>query len=119
MWRHFKNSLWKILNSSNAIIFPGQFGYALSDYEGVWMESSLLNLTFDDILLNGADVETAFMDGQSYLESYRECAMPIPRLQNRESISNEEAIAHYRQYTDCAIALRPELRETFSFYYED
>jgi ABC-type glycerol-3-phosphate transport system substrate-binding protein len=117
----FQEQFMNTLNAPNAIIFSGAFGGVISEIEGTWLEPSIFNLAFDDIMLNGVDVETALAEAQSNIEIYRECAAAIPKKESSELMlmSNEESMSYWRQFTDCAIALRPELSEAFSYYYQD
>ena len=86
---------------------------------GAWLEPYILNYAFDAIMLNEVDVEVAYAEAQSNIEAFRTCTAGIPEQDPGELLTDEASIAYARQFVDCAVPLVPELREQFSFYYQD
>ena len=65
------------------------------------------------------DVAVAYAEAQSNIEAFRTCTAGIPEQDPGELLTEDASMAYYRQYMDCGVALIPELRERFSFYYQD
>jgi hypothetical protein len=101
----------------NTIAFPGQYGgsSSFSDYvEPMW-----LNQAFDRYVLGEGNLETDLAEAETLAKASRECASLIPELDPSQLTTPEESTAYYRQFTDCAVAVDPSMKETFSYYYEE
>ncbi|MEQ8672609.1 MAG: extracellular solute-binding protein [Aggregatilineales bacterium] len=113
MYRSFAD----LLESPNVVNFPGQFGGG-SSADGAWLETNWLIEIFNGYILDGADLETVMAETQTNIEMYRECISDIPPFEFDEDNPPEDGLAYTRQFTDCAVAISPEMRENFSWIYD-
>ncbi len=117
-------TLTSYFTAPNAFIFPNTFSITSDTSNGAWLETDFFYWALDNSILNGADLESEMIQAEENITLYRECVAGIEELSPQEisdmwERSQEEGIAHQRQYTDCAITLVPEMRERYSFYYRD
>ncbi len=105
-----------LLESQNAINFPGQFGGVTTP--GAWFEPLWLNTVYNGYVLDDGDLETLMADAQANIMDYRECTAGAQEPD--ESIdTQEESRAYTRQFTDCIIAISPEFEESFGWIYDE
>jgi hypothetical protein len=107
----------KTFQDPNAVAFPGQFGGG-SGFNS-YVEPMWLNKAFDNYVLEDGDLESGLAEAQTLASAYRECASVIPDPDPAQLTTPEESTAYYRQYTDCAVKVDPNMKEIFSYYYTE
>lgn len=107
------------LDAPNVLVMPGSFGGS-SSTPGGWIEPTWMYQAFNDYVLNGVDFAAAMEQAQTNIMTYRECTGAIEII-DPVTLGDDPEMwrPYFRQFTDCAIAITPELREDLSFYYED
>lgn len=107
------------LEDPNLVTFASNGGVS-SNSPGAWLEPIWLNRAFDNYVLEGADLDTELALAEENIMTYRECTVGIPEV-DIDTIMNDRdsSIAYSRQFTDCAIAISPDLQEHYQFFYED
>jgi ABC-type glycerol-3-phosphate transport system substrate-binding protein len=106
-----------IFQQPNVITFPGQFGGG-GDFNS-YVEPMWLNKAFDDYVLKDGDLDKDLADAQTYASAYRECASVIPKVDPTQLTTQEESLAYYKQFVECAVKIDPSMKEPFSYYYQD
>lgn len=110
----------QLLEAPNVVAFPGQYGGSTGNSLGAFVEPYWMHTAFNDYVLNNVDIETAMQQAQTDILTYRDCTGNIPAVDVTQFIDDPEAgQAYFRQFIDCAVAITPELREQFSFYYQE
>ncbi|GAB4517581.1 MAG: hypothetical protein OHK0046_24280 [Anaerolineae bacterium] len=106
------------ITAPDAIEFPGPYGSATGSL-GSYVEQTWLNRAFDAYVLEDVPLETALTEAEESILAYRECTSTIPEQDITQIEDPEASMLYFRQFIDCAVAISPELRETYSFYYEE
>ena len=120
----FYESLTEGLTAPNIMALPNIYGGVPSSIQGAWIVPDFFYNALDNIILNDADIETELTQAEENINTYNECVMDIEQVPDEELNSlfaddDNAWRAYYRQFSDCAIPLAPELRERYAYYYED
>jgi|GEM_PF-2146399 len=112
------------LTAPNALIFPSVYGVSSANSQSAWLEPNFFYYALDNVMLNDADIEAEMMQAEENLGLFRECVAGIDQLPQDQvaelwHTDRDAGLAYTRQFTDCAVTLVPELREQYSFYYQD
>ena len=104
------------LQSPDVLIIPG---FDNSDDPMVstanFLRQNWVNLAFDNVVLNDADLEVALTDAQQFIDDYDQCASGIERLTQPLSVlSDEEAEDYMIQFLQCAVDIDSSLAEPFA-----
>lgn len=104
----FYTALYADLDDPQAVPVTGFSGSS----PGAWLADTWFNQAMDAYVLDNADLDTALADAQTKIEEYGECIAPIPPPENG-LFDQETWEAYYKQFTDCAVAVDPDLAERF------
>lgn len=111
------------LQSPDVVIIPGLFSDSSSDPAtsvGNFLRENWVNMAFDDIVLNDADIETALTDAQQFINDYEQCTDGIAPLDRPlAQLSDEESQDYFNQYLQCAVDVDPSLEEMFGSFLND
>ena len=99
---------------------PSQFSGA-GAAEGMFVLPIWLNRAMDAYVLEDTDLETALGDADLFASAYMECIDSIERIPQGTLLAMEqdEQIAYFRQFTDCAVSVDPSLESIFVFPEEE
>ncbi len=107
------------LTQSNVLIFPGDYSPSGTSF-GSFLEPQWMYEAFDNYVMDNVELETALTQAQENIATYRQCASGIEEQDITQFEEDQDAMfAYYRQFLDCGIAITPELREQYQFFYED
>jgi ABC-type glycerol-3-phosphate transport system substrate-binding protein len=114
------NELDTLLQDPTTIIIPSQFSGAGAD-EGSFMLPIWLNRAFDAYVLEDADLEIELSEAEMFATTYTECINSIERIPQGTlmEMEQEEQLAYFRQFTDCAVLVDPSLEGMFDFSTEE
>jgi len=120
----FYVSLTEGLSAPNIMTLPNVYGGVASAEQGAWIAPDFLYYALDNIIINDADVETELSQAQENINAYNQCVSGIEKIPSEElnSLFDGDDNAwrtYYSQFSDCAITLVPELRNRYSYYYQD
>ncbi len=112
------------LTVPNTLTFVGLTGGFSGSDQGSWLEPYFFYYAMDNAVLNDAELEPEMRQAEENLATYRQCTAGIEQVSQSELMqlfenNEDEAIAYQRQFIDCAVTLIPEIRDQFSFYYQD
>jgi ABC-type glycerol-3-phosphate transport system substrate-binding protein len=99
-----------LMQSPEAILFSG-FGGA-TGYEG-YITEVFMGRAFDNYVLKDADLAAELERANASIAEFNECAAGIPKEENLGSLGQEELIAYFEQFQDCAITADPEIESAF------
>lgn len=117
-------SLEQDLTAPNRLTFPSIYSPVASNTIGAWLEPNFFYMALDNAILEDADLEAELNQAQENIQLYRECSGNIEQLSQQElsdlwEQDQSEGQAYMRQFVDCAVTLAPELRDQYSFYYQE
>jgi len=117
-------SLEQDLTAPNHLTFPSIYSPVASNTIGAWLEPNFFYMALDNAILEDADLEAELNQAQENIQLYRECSGNIEQLSQQElsdlwEQDQSEGQAYMRQFVDCAVTLAPELRDQYSFYYQE
>ena len=80
-----------------------------------------LNRAFDAYVLEDADLEIELSEAEMFATTYTECINSIERIPQGTlmEMEQEEQLAYFRQFTDCAVLVDPSLEGMFDFSTEE
>ncbi len=96
-----------LIQDPKTVALPGIFnGTSISNY----FSQFWLNRAFDHYVLKDADLVTELTDAENNAKAFQECVGKIPPS---TASTEEEMVAYYKQYMDCAIKIDPSLKSRF------
>lgn len=112
------------LSAPNMLLFPSTYSPVNSTQQGAWLEPNFLYQALDNVVLNGAELEAELMQAQENLDLFRQCTGGIEQLSQQQVAdlweeNESDGQAYMRQFIDCATTILPELRDMYSYYYQD
>lgn len=115
----FYNVFNILLSDPNTIAFQTQSLAGTSP--GSYITPTWIYRAFDRYVLEGADLEAELTIAAQNIEAYQGCIVGIPEMDmgSLASQTQEEQMAYFRQFTDCAILIDPSVQPLFAYYYQD
>lgn len=120
----FYEQLTTSLTAPNIMALPDVYGSVPGSSQGAWLEPTFFYQGLDNVVLHGGDLETEMAQAEMNIETFRQCTAGIEQVSDTE-LSNlfqedeSAARAYFRQFVDCAVTIIPDLRETYSYYYQE
>jgi hypothetical protein len=90
-----------------------QFSSSGSSSISGWIEQIWFNQALDRYVLEDGDLQVDLAEAETMINSFRECTATIPPYTIDYS-NLEEWEAYYKQFTDCATKIDPDLTERFA-----
>lgn len=111
------------LRDGNALIMPQAYGNSTDNVAisiGDYLATLWLYKAFDNYVLNDGDLETELLAGQALQADFATCIEGIPVMTYAEfgQDRQEEFEDYYFQFVECAVAVDPDLREQFQYFYD-
>jgi hypothetical protein len=105
----FYRTFVDLLADPNAVIFPDLSAGNMEP--GDFIVNTWLNRAFDRYVLEDADLEAELADAQLLITAYQECIAGIAPLDPATQPTEEQEMAWYEAYTQCAFRVDPSLEE--------
>ncbi|MEQ8676777.1 MAG: hypothetical protein RLP44_22595 [Aggregatilineales bacterium] len=120
----FYRELTTSLTAPDTVLMPNIYGGVPSTTQGAWIEPAFFYKALDNAILEDADLETELTRAEENIAMFRECSSGIEQLTQEEVTAlyeddQEAGFAYIRQFVDCAVTILPELRNQYSYYYQD
>jgi hypothetical protein len=101
----FYKELDKLLQDSKTLSLPSDYAGTVSP--GTFVLRYWLYRAFDRYVLQDGDLEAELKEAESFAKAYIGC---IARIPPNSAATEQELIAYYRQFTDCAVKIDPSLK---------
>ena len=112
----FYRSYGASLGDPNLVTLPSPFGTSGTDPYSASILQQWMHRAFDRYVMEDADLLIEMQDAEAFAAAFLDCTTDIPPFDPVYRSSQEEGLAYYRLYADCAMRVDPEMADFFSFF---